>query len=325
MVTLKQLAKELGVSISTVSKALNDSFEISEETKEKILALAKKYNYRPNNVAVNLRTRSTQTLGVIIPNIFNHFYTKILSGIEQEAKKNNYKIIISISNETLDSEREGISFFSNGSVDGILLAPSEETEKVNDYEHITDLHAKEIPFVLFDRYSDKVASDRVIINDFDSAKKTITYLTNLGKKNIVAVSLIKNLSVGRLRRKGVQEASSNVTILEFEDEKEFEEVFFQFLKTEKVDAIFALDELAGIIALNLARTLSLNIPKDVSIISFSQGILSEYSYPKLSTINQHAEEIGKKSVELILSRLKNKNKPTETKIINTALDLHQTT
>ncbi|WP_420553443.1 LacI family DNA-binding transcriptional regulator [Tenacibaculum aiptasiae] len=324
MVTLKQLSKELGVSISTVSKALSDSFEISERTKKKVLALARKYNYRPNNVAVNLRAKSTKTIGVIIPNIFNHFYTKILSGIEQEAKKNNYKVIVSISNETVSSEKEGISFFSNGSVDGILLAPSEETEKLGNYKHISALHQKEVPFVLFDRYSEKLNSDKVIINDFDSAKKTVKYLINEGREEIVIVSLIKHLSVGELRKRGAFDSSKKIRLLEFEKEEELEEAFLKLIKYKRIDAVLALDELSGIITLNIARTVSFKIPEELTIISFSQGVLSEYSYPKLSTINQHAKEIGENSVQLLLTRIKNKNITFTTKIIETTLEINET-
>ena len=152
MITLKQLAQELKVSVSTVSKALSDSHEISAETKKKILALAKERNYIPNNTAVNLRRKQTKTVGVVIPNIFNHFYTKILHGIESEAKKSGYKTIITISNEKLQDEKESLEYFSNGSVDGILLAPSDETEKYKKIDHFLELRSKEIPFVFFETH-----------------------------------------------------------------------------------------------------------------------------------------------------------------------------
>ena len=325
MTTLKDLAKELEVSVSTVSKALSDSHEISIKTKKKIIELAKKRHYSPNNIAVNLRKRETKTLGVIIPNIFNHFYTKILSGIETKAREKGYKTIVSISNESLTPEKEGIDFFTTGSVDGVLLAPSEETEKLNVSDHFFKLKAKGIPFVLFDRYIDDLNVDKVIVNDYKSSKDTIQYYLDKGKKNILVVSLLKNLNIGKIRKKGATEGFSNISVLESENESNFESNLKQILNDSKVDAIFALDELSGIITLNLLRQKGFKIPKDVSIISFSQGVLSEYSYPKLSTINQHAKEIGSKAVELLLDRLKNKNKSVETKVINTTLEENQTT
>ena len=325
MTTLKDLAKELEVSVSTVSKALSDSHEISTTTKQKIVELAKKRHYTPNNIAVNLRKRETKTIGVIIPNIFNHFYTKILSGIETKARENGYKTIVSISNESLIPEQEGIDFFTRGSVDGVLLAPSEETEKLNDIEHILKLKEKGIPFVLFDRYIKDLDVDKVIVNDYKSSKDTIEYFKEKEKKNILVVSLLKNLNIGNIRKNGATESFKNILVLESDNEKKFETELNQYLNDFKVDAIFALDELSGIIALNLIRQKNLKIPDEISIISFSQGILSEYSYPKLSTINQHAKEIGSNAVELLLKRLKNRNSSLETKIITTTLDLNQTT
>lgn len=326
MVTLKHLAKELKVSVSTVSKALSDSHEISKETKEKILALAKKLNYIPNNTAVNLRNRKTMTIGVVIPNIFNHFFTKILHGIESEGKKNGYKTIVSISNENLEAEKESLDYFTNGSVDGILLAPSDETEKTLETNHILELKEKGIPFVFFDRFIETLPCDKVIINDFESAKNLIEYFDKNGRKNIAVISSIKNLSTGKLRKDGVLSAGKNIHLLEFESEKGLEEEVEKFLKKNKIDAILCLDELSGVISLNVARKLNFNIPKDLAIISYNQGILSKYSYPRLSTINQHATQIGVESLKLLLKRMKN---PTDndyqTVVLNTSLKHFQTT
>jgi LacI family transcriptional regulator len=325
MVTLKDLANELNVSVSTVSKALSDSHEISKETKQKILALAKKRNYTPNSIAINLKRKETKAIGVIIPNIFNHFYTKILSGIESEAKRNGYKTIVSISNEKIESEKEGLTYFSNGSVDGVLLALSEETEKSKEVDHILKLQNKNIPFVLFDRYFDSLQSDRVIIDDYNSAKNAIHFLKNSGRKKLLVVSLLKNLYIGSIRKDGALSTDENIHLLELDSEDMFESELKKILKEKKIDAILALDELSGIISLNLTRTMGYSIPDDISIISFSQGILSKYSYPKLTTINQHADEIGKKSLQLLLKRLKNKDKQIEEQVIKTTLDLFETT
>ena len=324
MVTLKDLAKELGVSVSTVSKALSNSYEISEKTKQKVLELAKKRNYTPNNIAVNLRKRETKTIGVLIPNIFNYFYTKILSGIESEAKRNGYKTIVSISNETLQSEKEGLEFFSNGSVDGILFAPSDETEKRKEIQHFLDLKEKQIPSVLFDRYMDHLPVDKVIVNDFESSKNAVEYFIKSGRKNIIVVSLLKNLTIGGLRKQGAF-LNDHIQLLEFDDESLLQKSLYDVIEKGKVDAIFAIDEPSGIIALNTVREKQLKIPEEVAIISFSQGILSKYSYPKLSTINQHAQEIGIASVELLLKRIKNEDKEIETRTIITSLELNQTT
>ncbi|MFD0991868.1 LacI family DNA-binding transcriptional regulator [Tenacibaculum geojense] len=324
MVTLKDLAKELQVSISTVSKALSDSHEISKETKEKILKLAKEKNYTPNNSAINLRRKKTNTLGVIIPNIFNHFYTKILYGIESEAKKHGYQTIVSISNEKIHGEKEGIKFFSNGCVDGVLMAPSEETEMLGEMQHIRDIQKKNIPVVFFDRYFEELNADKVIIDDLVAAKNAINYLKNQGKKNILVVSMLENLWIGKQRKLGVKQTDEPHILIEETDEKELENQLHKILLTKTVDAIFALDELSGVISLNLARKLSFSIPDDISIISFSQGILSEYSYPKLSTINQHPQNIGIAAVKLLLRRFKKYDSEVTTQTINSTLEIYET-
>lgn len=323
MVTLKQLSKELGVSVSTVSKALNDSFEIGKDTKKRVLELAKKYNYTPNNVAVNLRSQSTKTIGVIIPNIFNHFYTKILSGIEAEAKKKGYRTLIYISNEKHETEVESIAYFLNGSVDGILLAPSEETQKMGNINHFENLKNRALPFVVFDREIPNFKSDLVRINDAEITKKTIQKFIDEGRKNIVVFSLLKNLSVGKERAKAIK-AFKNVLLVEEEDEQIIEQKIETLLKDKKVDAVLGLDEVSSIITLNLARKLNYNIPENLSIIGFSQGVLSKYSYPKLSTINQHSVEIGKKSVELLLNKIKKKTEEHQEFVIEATIDINET-
>lgn len=333
MITLKQLAKELEVSVSTVSKALSDSHEISKETKEKIQLLAKKHNYIPNNTAVNLRKRQTKTIGVVIPNIFNHFYTKILYGIESEAKKLGYKTIVCISNENLDSEKESIDYFSNGSVDGILMAPSTETEKLGETNHISELQDKKIPLVFFDRYINTIDCSKVVIDDFNAAREAIHYLVGKGRKKIAVVSSLEGLHIGVLRRDGAKSAldehqitDANAKFVSVAVSKEIEARVTTLLSDKTaVDAILALDELSGIISLNVARKLGYSLPKELSLISFSQGILSKYSYPKLSTINQHAKKIGSQSLKMLVDQIGHTDVKTKTVTITSSLNSRETT
>ncbi len=325
MVTLKDLAQELKVSVSTVSKALSDSHEISRETKERVLELAKIRHYIPNNTAVNLRKRETKTIGVVIPNILNYFYTKILFGIELEAKKNGYKTIVSITNETLESEKEGLAFFSNGSVDGILLALSSETELQKDTKHIIEVKEKGIPLVMFDRYLEDGLTDidKVVVNDFKSTKNAIKAFKNKGRKHIVIVSLLGDLWIGKLRKDGAL-SEGDFTVVESTEESEIEAQLHTILKDKKVDAILALDELSGVIALNMVKKHQYKVPEDIALISFSQGLLSTYSYPKLTTINQHSEKIGKQSVKLLLKKLNKELSDTMIKTISTDIEIQQT-
>ena len=168
--TLKQIASELNVSISTVSKALNGSPEISETTKIKIQEYAKLRHYKPNVIGLNLKSRSTKTIGVIIPNILNPFFAKVFSGIEMAAEKQGYNVLTCISNESLQKEKNTLELLSNGTIDGFILAISEEAQKEGEFEHIKQIISEGTPVVMFDRLINEIECDKVIVDDLQSAK-----------------------------------------------------------------------------------------------------------------------------------------------------------
>ena len=207
MITLKQLAKELKVSISTVSKALRDSPEISSETIEKVKFLANKYNYRPNKIALSLKSNRTLTIGVIIPDILNRFYSKVLNGIHDSADKHGYDVITINTKESLLKEIDSLQILSTGTVDGVIIAMSEETLNKNDYSHIKDFTMKETPIVMFDRVTDKINCDKVIIDDFDAIYNEVKSLKDLGRKKIGFITTINDLNVGKYRANGYRKAS----------------------------------------------------------------------------------------------------------------------
>ena len=208
--TLKQIAKELGVSVSTVSKALNDSPEISEPTKVKIQEYAKLKNYKPNMIGLNLKNRSTRTIGVIIPNILNQFFAKVFTGIEKVADEKGYKVITCISNESLEKEINALDMLSNGTIDGFIVSISEEAQKLHEYAHFNEIIKEGTPIVMFDRISDEVDCDKVIVDDFDSAINATQHLINIGCKKIAIFSTIDKLSVSKLRVQGYIEALESI-------------------------------------------------------------------------------------------------------------------
>ena len=199
MITLKQLAKELKVSISTVSKALRDSPEISSETIEKVKFLANKYNYRPNKIALSLKSNRTLTIGVVIPDILNRFYSKVLNGIHDSADQHGYDVITINSKESMLKEIDSLQILSSGNVDGVIIAMSEETLNKNDYSHIKEFTMKETPIVMFDRVTDKINCDKVIIDDFDAIYNEVKSLKDLGRKKIGFITTINDLNVGKYR------------------------------------------------------------------------------------------------------------------------------
>ncbi len=316
MVTLKQLAEQLNVSISTVSKALNDSDEISKDTIKRVKELAKHYNYRPNRVAVNLKNSSTQTIGVIIPNILNRFFAKTLFGIEKEATKLGYNIITCISNESFKKEKDAIELLANGSVDGFILAISEETQLKNNLDHIQDIQNSNtpLPFVLFDRVSDKIDCDKVIIDDFKAIKDATQFLIDNGRKKIAFISNIDDLNVGKSRKEAYKSTIfkqfntvDESLILPIANKKESPEKIKSFLKANpKIDGIISADNTSGTIAINIASSLNYKVPQDLSIIGFADTAISNLSTPKLSFIYQNAEQIGRRSINLLVERMNNK-------------------
>ena len=207
--TLKQIAKELGVSISTVSKALNGSPEISEPTKQRVQEYAKLKNYKPNVIGLNLKNRRTKTIGVIIPNILNSFFAKVFSGIEKVADENGYKVITCISNESLEKEKNALEILSNGTIDGFIVSIAEESQKFQRFEHFTTIINEGTPIVMFDRIADEVVCDKVIVDDYESAINATEHLIKTGCKKIALLSSINELSVGKLREKGFFKAMAS--------------------------------------------------------------------------------------------------------------------
>lgn len=329
--TLKQIAKELGVSVSTVSKALSNSPEISEPTKIKVQEFAKLKNYKPNNIAVNLKSKRSKTIGVIIPNILNPFFAKVFSGIEKAANARGYNVITCISNESLKKEITAMDMLSNGTIDGFILSVADETQKEHEFKHFKDAIADDIPIVMFDRISEDVNCDKVIVDDFDSAVNAVSHLIKTGCKNIALISNIDNLSVGQLRAEGYLEAlkANGVAInedliLRCESTEELDEKFPAFfdIKGKKIDGVFALEESASVTAHKAVLKAGFRIPEDVQLIGFADGVWSRRLTPSLSTVSQHGPEIGEAAAETLINRLESKEGeelPYETKVIKTEL------
>ncbi|MFP5437055.1 MAG: LacI family DNA-binding transcriptional regulator [Bacteroidia bacterium] len=335
--TLKQIAKELGVSVSTVSKALSNSPEISEPTKIKVQEFAKLKNYKPNNIAVNLKSKRTRTIGVIIPNILNPFFAKVFSGIEKAANERGYNVITCISNESLKKEITAMDMLSNGTIDGFILSIADETQKEHEFKHFKEAMLDDIPIVMFDRISDEVNCDKVIVDDFDSAVNAVNHLIKTGCKNIALVSNIDNLSVGRLRTEGYIEAlqANGIAIdenliIRCESTEELEEKFPAFfdIKGKKIDGVFALEESASVIAHKAVLKAGFKIPEDVQLIGFADGVWSRRLTPSLSTVSQHGPEIGEAAADMLINRLENKSDEApeyQTTIIKTELRQREST
>jgi LacI family transcriptional regulator len=334
--TLKQIAKELNVSVSTVSKALNDSPEISEQTKTKIKEYAKLKNYKPNIIGLNLKNRKTKTIGVIIPDILNSFFAKVFSGIEKVADEKGYNVIMCISNESLEKEAHTLEMLSNGTIDGFILSVSEEAQKKNSYDHFKEIINDGTPIVMFDRTAEGIDCDKVIVDDFDSALDSTQRLIDLGCKNIALLSSVDNLSVGKLRFNGYLKAleKNNIPvntnlIIRTDSEEDLKVQMEEVFAKNKIDGIFALEENDSVAALRMGLKKGYKIPEELCIIGFADGILaSRRLSPSLTTVSQHGIEIGEEAAKLLIKRLEDDSEeepPYETKVIKTVLKERETT
>jgi LacI family transcriptional regulator len=332
--TLKQISKELGFSISTVSKALSNSPEISENTKRKIKEFAALKNYKPNSIAKNLKNQQTKTIGVIIPNILNPFFAKVFVGIEKIASERGYNLITYITNESFEKEKKALDLLSNGSVDGFILSISEESQKLNEYQHFKQTIADGYPIVMFDRVFNEVQCDKVVVNDYESAYNATTFLIENGCKNIALFSCIEEMSVGKLRRKGYEDAlkSNKISInpniiLNTNLENIFNESIENIFKNNFIDGVFGLDEHSSTYSMKTALKLGKKIPDEIKFIGFADGAWSRRLTPSLSTVSQHAPDIGEKAANLLIDKLINKDEfyKFETYILKTELRHREST
>ena len=341
-VTLKQIAKELDVSISTVSKALRNSKEIGEDTREKVQAFAKLYNYKPNNIALSLKNKKTKTIGVIIPEIVHHFFSMVIRGIEVVANQRGYNVIVGLSNESFDKEVINMEMLANGSIDGFILSISKETQLKQDFHHFHETINQGMPIVMFDRVVNDVKCDKVIVDDFKGSKKAVSKLLENGCKNVGLITTMDYVSVGKLRTQGYLESledsgiqSKSELILKVVEELDSEdhledleaEVEQLFTNNPEIDGVFAVNELYALTAMKVAKKMGKSIPEELQVIGFTDGVLSKHASPSLSTIKQHAEEMGAKAAELLINRLEYEKEDDryETVVLETELILREST
>ena len=325
-ITIKELSKILEVSISTVSKALNDSYEISDSTKERIKAAAKTYNYKPNKLAVNLKSGKTNTIGVVLPSIKNFFMSRVLRGIDSVIAKSKYNIIISITNESFDKEVQSVQTLSNGLVDAIIIAVSEETQIKKDFSHLSNL-VGDIPLLMVDRIVNSINCDKVLVDDYNAIFNTVNELIFEGKNSIALVSSINNLNVGKLRTKGYLAAIQNKQepIVIEGQEGYIESELSKLIESNKIDAIMALDQESSLAAFRIGKVKKVLNNKEVSIIGYASRVISEHLTPKLTTIDQHGKKVGITSARLLLKRLDSSESEPESIIVNSTVQKRFTT
>ena len=317
-ITLKQIAKELDVSISTVSKSLRNSLEIGEETRLKVQAFAKFYHYRPNNIALSLKNRKTKTIGIIIPEIVHYFFSTVINGIEHVANENGYSVIICLSDDSFDKEVLNMEMLANGSIDGFIMSLSKETQFKGDYHHITEVISQGMPVVMFDRVTNDILCDKVIINDELAAYEAVQSLIDKGKKKIALVTTVDYVSVGKFRTDGYTKAlrdnglpfDENL-IIKIENVDNCEITIAQLLEDKAFDAVFAVNELFAVTIIKMAHKRGIKVPEDLAVIAFTDGIISKYSTPTITTVSQNGAEMGSVAAKMLIERLESEEEEIE--------------
>jgi len=309
-VTLKQIARELDVSISTVSKSLRNSLEIGEETRLKVQAFAKFYNHKPNNIALSLKNRKTKTIGIIIPEIVHYFFSTVINGIEHVANENGYSVIICLSDDSFDKEVLNMELLANGSIDGFIMSLSKETQQKEDFHHISEVINQGMPVVMFDRVTDDILCDKVIIDDEKAAYEAVQSLIDKGRKKIALVTTVDYVSVGKLRTDGYTKAllDNNIPfdenlIIKIENIDNCEIKIGNLLEDKAIDAVFAVNELFAVTTIKTANKIGIKVPEDLAVIAFTDGIISKYSTPTITTVSQRGMEMGKVAAKILIERL----------------------
>jgi DNA-binding LacI/PurR family transcriptional regulator len=302
--TITDIAKRLGISPSTVSRALGDHPDIKEETKDQVRKVAKKLRYFPNLIAQSLKNNQTTTIGVIVPEIKHDFFSSAISGIEEVAYQSGYTIIVCQSNESYEREVLNTNMLMHHRVVGVIVSISQNTK---NGEHFQDLIRRKIPLVFFDRACNDVKASKVIIDDYKSAFDAVTYLINKGYKRIAHFSGPKELGICKNRANGYADALKQVHM---SSQKEFirygglhEQDGYNsmdaLLKEKMIpDAIFAVNDPVAIGAFQRIKEANLKIPDDIAIMGFSNNKITSLVDPPLTTVDQPSFEMGKKSAEM---------------------------
>ena len=307
------LAKELGISVSSVSKAIRDSHEISSTTKKRVNDLVAKLNYVPNPYASSLRRRNSKTIGVVIPEVTDSFFAQAINGIESVAVEKGYHVLIYLTHERLEKEKTILKDFESGRVDGVLMSVSKETTQCN---HINELMSIGVPLVFFDRVVDEIETTRITTNDYESAYQATQLLISKGCKQVLFLSFSNNLSISSKRLDGYKNAladqklktpKKNIITFNNDPKRDYLSLKRRLGAAKRPEGILASVEKLAIPVYQACEELQLSIPGDIQVISFSNLDTASFLNPPLTTISQPAFEMGKMAASVLMKTLLKKN------------------
>jgi len=331
-ITIKDIAKALGLSTSTVSRALRGSYEISAETKKLVIEYAEKLNYRPNPIALSLKEKRSRSIGIVVCEIANNFFSQVINGIESVAYKRGYYVIISQSHESYEREVANTQYLASRSVDGLLISLSTET---TDLTHLNKLHDKGLPIVFFDRITEEMQTHKVIANNFNGAYQATEHLIKAGFRRIAHVTIASHLSITKERLAGYKSALADHQ-LPYDEAmvryctyggliySETEQAVDALLGLKKrPDAIVAASDKLSTGCLTALAKRNIRVPEEIGIVGFTNSVMTDIFHPPLSSVRQPAFEMGQVAMELLIQIIESKHPITkyETKVLNTELSV----
>lgn len=316
-VSLKDLATELGVSISTVSRALKDSPEIGLALRERVKALAHERNYRPNPFAMSLLKNSPRIIGILVPDLVTHFYASIISGISDVARQHNYSVIITSSYEQYDREQQCLENLLNIRVEGIIACLSQET---TDYAHFEQLAAQNVPLVFFDRICSKQLFSSVVADNVESAREATLHLLSTGSKRVGFIGGSNHLEIVKQRKHGYLEAlrqwqipiEKELVVCGKMTYDEGRDATRRLLALQpRPDAILAMNDTLAFAAMKEIKQQQLRIPQDVALIGYTDELHANYVEPSLTAVTHQTYQMGETACRLLLQQLKQREKPVQ--------------
>lgn len=330
-ITIKDIARALGLSTSTVSRALRGSYEISSETKKLVIEYAEQYNYRPNPIALSLKERRSRSIGVVVCEIANNFFSQAINGIESIAYNRGYHVIISQSHESYDREVVNVEHLASRSVDGLLVSLSTETDHV---EHFKALHEKGFPIVFFDRITDEIETYKVVVDNYKGAYDATQHLIDAGYTKIAHLASSPHLSISIERLNGYKAALSDNGIQVNESYikycshggmiyTELEEAVKDLVQLkDRPDAIFSAGDRLTLNCLTALKSIGLIIPDDIAVVGFSNSGLVDLFSPGLTAVKQPAFEMGQVATELLIKLIESKRPVTEFEKVVLHTEIH---
>ncbi len=314
VITIKDIAKELDISVATVSRALRGSTEIKRETKLAVLQMAKELDYHPNLLASSLSSKRSKIIGVVVPTINRQFWSNSISGIEKIAFEHDYKVMIFQSSESFKKEMEIVETLANSKVDGILLALSKETDS---YGHVRQVLDRGIPVLLFERVCSELKTSKVVTDDYNGAKELVQHLIDRGKKQIAYISGPFSLGVCQDRFNGYKAALAENGLdldgdflMELEDfsyQAAEDAVDFLWKGERRPDAIFCFADILAIGALSGAKKLNISVPNELAIAGFGNDDIGKYVSPAITTMNQPSQAMGEMAASILLEQISDEN------------------